>query len=356
MKTYCNTPLVLFVVFTLLVSACGVAPWADERDRAQATLDAAKVLATAASIKGTAAALLGTPGGPMATQVAPAPGATYAPGATQQPAGNCQDGAATGNPKNKIDRTPVGLAENFSVQEVSVKPGKGFAGFDRWVQIVPPLGNKYQVFDLNVETIHEVKYCGTADQVAAFLKNPATHVQAMRQSAADSAGNIPPVGEIPVVGIDVLTGNVGFLVAPTAPTAPTLATIKSHIEVVKLGAPALNTNPLPQPQFTAQAQTATQAALCGPATEVDLGPWETKDRNVSGRSIVNIGFPGEGTTMYRTLIPNGVNATFFAAAGKAWKFEAGCPDSEIQRQLTASANGITVVTLDELIAKGKAKK
>lgn len=81
MNTKLKSPLIFVLVFTMLVTACGVAPWADEIERANATLAAAQKGATARSIQSTAAAY-GTPGGPVAVETQVAPGATAAGSST----------------------------------------------------------------------------------------------------------------------------------------------------------------------------------------------------------------------------------------------------------------------------------
>lgn len=348
----------ILVVTALLLAACDAlgtppAPTAKSSD----PVGDAYLTATSVSANATASSIIAalTPTAEVKLIIGETETPTAEPTATPMAtaAGNCQDGAPTGLPKNKIDRTPIGDGQYLTVQEISVKPGLGFTGFDRWAQVTGALSNTHQVFNLDVETLNEKRYCGTTEAVKAYLSDPSTHIWAMRQSAADGGGNIPPVGEIPVVFINPTTGEITFLVAPTAATAPTLATIKQHIEVVALSG---NLAPTSMPLSVSVATAAPAAAGCPPATEDNLDPWEAKDRQVSGPAIVNFGFPREGDTLYRTNVLTGVTATFLAAAGKAWKFNPGCSEAEIQRQLTANAGGITVISLDQLVAQGKARR
>ncbi len=166
----------------------------------------------------------------------PEPTAQVAAPAVQQPTGPCTNGEETGNNLNKIDRTPVSDKAYSTVQETSNKPGPGtgYRAYYRWISVVGPLGTDRQVFIKNVETIHEVRYCGSVAEVQAYLMNPDTHIWAMRATAADSAGNMPAIGDTPVVYVDPVNMTVTFLVAGTTPNAPTLEYIMAHIEIVDL--------------------------------------------------------------------------------------------------------------------------
>lgn len=263
------------------------------------------------------------------------------------PAGNCRDGEIVGNELNQLERTPVGLGENNSAIEVSWR-GQGFGGYDRANIGVPALTNRYQVFLVNVETIHMTRYCGKLEEIEAYLVSGA-HVRSMQATAADANGNMPSADEIGVYSVDLAGKSLKLLKA--APSGPTIQEVFSHIQVVDLqtgqiyGGPTITSD-------SGNGAPAT-AAICPPATVVDLGPWEATERTIAGPAIVNFGFPNEGTTLYRTYVPSDITATFHAAAGKGWRFDATCDPGEIQRQLTASAGGIPVVTLDDLVAQGK---
>lgn len=149
-------------------------------------------------------------------------------------ASNCQDGEVTGNMVNKLDRTPIGDGQYATVQEVSVKGGDGFGGYWRWIQVTAALNNATQVFNVKVSTIHEVRYCGALDAVKTYASQANSHVQAMRNTAADGNGNMPATGEIPVVFIDPVAGTVTVLVAGTSSEAPSLAYIQKHVEIVQI--------------------------------------------------------------------------------------------------------------------------
>lgn len=169
--------------------------------------------------------------GPAAPVAAPADPAV--PPANPE-ATNCRDGEETGNMLNPLERTPVGDLKFATVQEVSVKGGAGFGGYYRWIQVSGPLGNDRQVFNVEITTIHELRYCGALEAVKSYVSRPETHIWAMRSTAADTAGNMPVEGEIPVVYVDPTSLSVTFLVSGNAAGAPSLEIIKNHLQVVDL--------------------------------------------------------------------------------------------------------------------------
>ncbi len=276
----------------------------------------------------------------------PAPTAT--PTSAQQeselPQVSCRDGEVIGNERNLLDRTPVGLGENNSVVEVSWQPGSGFGGFDRFVLVIPALQGQYQVFLVSVSTIHMVRYCGSIDQVEAYVGQEVTHIMAMRVTAADQSGNLPDLQEIGAYRLDLASGKVSVL--NEAPKGPTISTIEAHVEVVPLGGQSglASSEPL---------TTTGAAAACVPTT-IDLGPWEAKDRTVVGPAIVNIGFPDEGTTQVRVFVPSGETVVFKNAAGSGWDFTV-CGEAQAKAELTEFAGDLPVVTVQSLVDAGKAK-
>lgn len=261
----------------------------------------------------------------------------------------CLDGEVVGNELNELDRTPVGLGENNSAIEVSWR-GQGFGGYDRVNLVIPALGGTYQVFIVDVETVHMTRYCGKLAEVEAYLASGA-HVRSMQETAADVNGNMPAAEEIGVYAIDMTTKTLKVLKA--APNGPTVEEVMTHLQIVDLETGQI----YGVPTITIDSSTgggAPEAAICPPAMVVDLGPWEAAERTIAGPAIANIGFPAEGDAQVRVYIPAGTTATFHNAAGSGWQYDALCDPGEINRQLSANSGGLPVVTLDELVAAGKA--
>lgn len=277
------------------------------------------------------------------------PGYLTTPAPEVPPVGGapCRDGEVVGNELNQLDRTPIGLGENNTAIEVAWR-GQGFGGFDRANIGVPALGNRYQVFLVNVETIHMTRYCGKLEEVEAYLASGA-HVRSMQATAADANGNMPSADEIGVYSVDLAGKSLKLLKA--APSGPTIQEVFSHIQVVDLQTGQIYGGPI---IASDSGVIAPVTAICPPASVVNLGPWEAAERTIEGPAIANIGFPNEGTTLYRTYVPTGKTVVFHSAAGKGWRFDNVCDPGEIQRQLTASAGGLPVVNLDDLVAQGKA--
>lgn len=317
-----QTLLASFVFIALLASACS-GP------------SAPAPTPSANDLRATANAM--DPAAPAATSVAP----TAAP---------CLDGEVIGNDLNNLDRTPVGLGENNSALEASWR-GQGFGNFDRTNLVIPALGSKYQVFLVNVETIHTTRYCGILMEVESYLSGGA-HVKSMQVTAADTAGNMPTANEIGVYSLDLTNKTLKVLKA--APAGPTLEEVMTHIQIVDLQTGQIYGGPTIDSSTGGNQPVA--AVICPPAMVVDLGPWESAERTIAGPAIVNIGFPAEGDAQVRTFVPAGTTAVFHNAAGSGWQYDASCDPGEIQRQLTANAGGITVISLDDLVAQGKAKK
>lgn len=244
------------------------------------------------------------------------------------------------------------MAENVVVSEVAWA-GPGFGNFQRAVLVIPQLG-EYQVFLLRVDTIHSLRYCGTLDEVKAYVGDKGTHVWAMRATAADGQGNIPDEQEIGVYTIDLSTGKLAVLVP--APKGPALSVVQPHIEVVHLAVtPIPSVAPTHTPSVLATASvTATTVVKCAP-TGIDLGPWEPRDRTVAGPAVVNVGFPREGNSQVRVLVPKGKIVVFIAAAGSGWSYSQ-CGEAQAQVELTTVfAGGLKVVKVDDLISQGMAK-
>lgn len=166
------------------------------------------------------------PSAPITTTAPITPTATVAPTAANQ----CRDGEKI-QPviQANLNRKPIGLDENHSVYEVSWRPGTGFGDWNRFVLVVPKTGKEFQVFLLNTSTINGLRYCGTLEAVERWAP---THIEALRKSGADSAGNKVPEEEIGVYTLDLATGDLKVIKA--APRGPSLSEIKSHIEVVKV--------------------------------------------------------------------------------------------------------------------------
>ncbi len=269
---------------------------------------------------------------------------------TQIESNTCRDGEVLGNDRNSLDRSPVGLAENVVVSEVSWA-GQGFGNFQRVILVIPKLEN-YQVFLLKVDTIHSLRYCGTLTEVQNYVGDTSTHVWAMRATAADGSGNLPDEQEIGVYNLDLVSGKLSVLVP--APKGPSLSVVQSHVEVVHLNIVVTTITPTAVTlNRTPVTPTATVSTKCVPVT-INLGPWEARDRQVSGPAIVNIGRPNEGNGQVRTLVPTGKTVVFLSSAGSGWSY-ASCTEARAQAELTANAGGLQVVKLDDLITAGKAK-
>jgi len=265
----------------------------------------------------------------------------------------CRNGEVIGNELNLLDRTPVGLAENNTALEVSWKGGRGFEGYGRFNLVVPALGNTYQVFLLNVDTIKMYRYCGTIGEVERYLSNPdpahdmkLPHVDAMQKTAADRSGRTPLEAEIGVYTLNLDTATLKVLKQATA--GPTIDELRAHIEVVKISGVSVRPTMTPAP-----------IGKCPEPSKREIG-WDGKsppDVTIKGPAIANLGWPQEGNTQVRVAIKAGDGVTFFKVGGAYWPLDAAaCTEDDLQSHLVTRAGGLPIVTVDDLVKAGKARR
>lgn len=158
---------------------------------------------------------------PQATTTATPPAQPPAPQSA------CRDGEQMAVVSNKLDRSPLGTGDRWSINEVSWV-GKGFGGLQRAVVVLSPLGGTWAVHIVNGMTARVVAFCGTGEEVSAWAVK--AHAPSLRQASQAPDGSRPSEGEIPVYWLD-FAGDGKIHVVKDAPNGPSPDVALAHLEV-----------------------------------------------------------------------------------------------------------------------------
>lgn len=160
------------------------------------------------------------------TTAAPPPAAAPAAAANAVP---CRDGEQMAVTANALSRTPLGVGNRWSINEISWV-GTGFGGLQRAIIILSPLGDSHAVHLVNGMTARTVAFCGDGPSVSTWAVK--AHVGSLQQASQAPNGSRPNEAEIPVYWVD-FAGDGKVHVVKDGPQGPSPNDILAHLQVSK---------------------------------------------------------------------------------------------------------------------------